>query len=396
MWSSSNFKSIVSPQELMQEIAVESKKRFSIGQRQECANLFVWLLATLSKETTSSHGKNKHSSPVYEPFQGVVQVTSLTKKLVNSFEDQQLLKTDVDSHQTVSVEGAGDGWVESVADVPFSFLSVDIPPCPLFRDSHGGLVIPQIPLFQVLRKFDGNTWSDHVTNDEHVRKQYRIQILPRYLVLHLVRFTKNNFSLEKNSTIVTFPVKNLEMRYFLFPPGDSDTVSSAERAAQQRAIDSCPSPDAVQYMAGKALREMISRLGSELHLSQLRNSDELKVSDSTSSSVELEEARLRIIALSVVERVELFSSTKYDLMANICHDSTQATQSVTVGDLNMNLNATSNQKKVGKSRNVSASASNSNNVLNMGSFKVHLHNRATDQWFEIQDLHVAETMPQLV
>ncbi len=69
LWSSSNFKSIVSPQELMQEIAVESKKRFSIGQRQECASLFVWLLSTLSKETSTSNGKNKHSSPVYDPFQ---------------------------------------------------------------------------------------------------------------------------------------------------------------------------------------------------------------------------------------------------------------------------------------------------------------------------------------
>jgi U4/U6.U5 tri-snRNP-associated protein 2 len=315
--------------------------------------------------------------------------------LVDSFDEQQLLHADQSDAKlnNVTVEGAGDGWVESFADISFNFLSVDIPPCPLFRDSHGGLVIPQIPLFQVLRKFDGNSWTDHVTKDEHVRKQYRIQTLPRYLILHLVRFTKNNFSLEKNSTIVTFPVKNLEMRDFLFH--DEGDMSSFEKLSQQKDIDSCPSFDAVQCMEEGALRTLINRLGSELHLLQLHNSD---VRNASKSSQETDLEELRLIAISVVHRIQLFASTKYDLLVNICHDSTQAAQSVTVGDLNMNLNSTSSgqQKRGSKSRNVSATAGNNINVLNSGAFKVQLHNKATDQWFEIQDLHVAETMPQLV
>ena len=36
--------------------------------------------------------------------------------------------------------------------------------------------------------------------------------LPRYLVLAVKRFSKNNFFIEKNPTIVTFPVKNLDLR----------------------------------------------------------------------------------------------------------------------------------------------------------------------------------------
>lgn len=43
----------------------------------------------------------------------------------------------------------GEEWVSSIKEVPFTFLSVDIPPCPLFRDSEGALIIPQIPLFEV-------------------------------------------------------------------------------------------------------------------------------------------------------------------------------------------------------------------------------------------------------
>lgn len=89
MWSGSNFKSTVSPQELVQELSVESKRRFGLGQRAECLELLVWLLGTLQKglgkaayapaqasvssssSTPSAAGKTSGDSPsvVYEPFQ---------------------------------------------------------------------------------------------------------------------------------------------------------------------------------------------------------------------------------------------------------------------------------------------------------------------------------------
>lgn len=43
-------------------------------------------------------------------------------------------------------------------------------------------------------------------------KKYILTKLPRYLIVHLKRFTKNNWFMEKNPTIVNFPVKNLQMR----------------------------------------------------------------------------------------------------------------------------------------------------------------------------------------
>lgn len=82
MWSGNNFKSTVSPQELVQEVSVESKRRFSIGQRAECLDLLVWLLGTLNKglgkaanaisdvkPSRSSVAAETSSSVVYEPFQ---------------------------------------------------------------------------------------------------------------------------------------------------------------------------------------------------------------------------------------------------------------------------------------------------------------------------------------
>jgi U4/U6.U5 tri-snRNP-associated protein 2 len=68
-----------------------------------------------------------------------------------------------------------------------------------------------------MKKFDGATWSDDIKAG---RRRFRVTRLPRFLLLHMRRFTKNNFFVEKNPTIVNFPVKNLELRDVLpVPPG---------------------------------------------------------------------------------------------------------------------------------------------------------------------------------
>src|SRR5690349_8042816 len=45
-----------------------------------------------------------------------------------------------------------------------------------------------------------------------VMKKFRITQLPPYLILHIKRFTKNNWFVEKNPTVVTFPLKNLDFK----------------------------------------------------------------------------------------------------------------------------------------------------------------------------------------
>lgn len=41
--------------------------------------------------------------------------------------------------------------------VPFLYLSAEIPPPPLFKDEYERNIIPQMPLFTLLKKFDGET-----------------------------------------------------------------------------------------------------------------------------------------------------------------------------------------------------------------------------------------------
>ena len=123
--------------------------------------------------------------------------------------DEEAMAVDGSSGQ------AGGGAVRS----PFYMLSLDVPQMPLFRDGQGATVIPQVPLLELLRKFDGHTWSDKLNaKGQPVRKQYTLRRLPRYLVFHLVRFASSGFGFgdgDKNSTIVTFPVRNLEMKEYL-------------------------------------------------------------------------------------------------------------------------------------------------------------------------------------
>lgn len=87
------------------------------------------------------------------------------------------------------------------------------------------------------------------------------------------------------------------------------------------------------------------------------------------------------IASNAIEKKELMEATvnfvskslpdlladKYDLVANITHESP-----ADVG-------------REGK-----------HDPLQEGSYKCHIQHKASNQWYEMQDLHVQETMPQLI
>lgn len=44
------------------------------------------------------------------------------------------------------------------------------------------------------------------------RRKMRLTRLPNFLALHLRRFSRNNFFVEKNPTLATFPVRGLDLR----------------------------------------------------------------------------------------------------------------------------------------------------------------------------------------
>jgi U4/U6.U5 tri-snRNP-associated protein 2 len=78
-----------------------------------------------------------------------------------------------------------------------------------------------VPIQELLHKFGG----EHVNEDVATgRRRFRVTRLPQYLAMSVSRFTKNRFFVEKNPTIVNFPVKNLDMNPYVV----ADTADGAD------------------------------------------------------------------------------------------------------------------------------------------------------------------------
>lgn len=255
IWHSRNFKGQVSPHEFLQAVMKSSKKRFRIGARSDPVEFISWLLNTLHSDLKSS---KKGNSIIYECFQGELEVFNENpNKAIAERRENGGNKDTAESHR-----------------MPFLMLGLDLPPPPLFQDVMEKNIIPQVPLFNILKKFDGEMVTE-VVRPRLARMRYRITKLPKYMILHMRRFTKNNFFLEKNPTLVNFPVKNLELKDYIPLPATEESEKS---------------------------------------------------------------------------------QTKYDLIANIVHDGEP----------------------------------------DKGSYRVFVQRKSEEQWYEMQDLHVADTLPQMV
>ena len=132
--------------------------------------------------------------------------------------------------RVVSLPEGGVKGKEEEQRTPFLMLGLELPPPPLFVDALEKNILPQASLDSLLAKFDGVRKSPALQGG---RRRYSLLQTPRYLVLHVKRFTKarptqhpvpplprtpltlpvqNNFFVEKNPTLVTFPVRGLELR----------------------------------------------------------------------------------------------------------------------------------------------------------------------------------------
>ncbi|CAL1352156.1 unnamed protein product [Linum trigynum] len=204
IWHARNFKGQVSPHEFLQAVMKASKKRFRIGQQSDPLEFISWLLNTLHAELKTS---KKNNSIIYDCFQGELEVIKeIPKKAITEKKESGGGITDGETER-------GDALTEK-SRMPFLMLGLDLPPPPLFKDVMEKNIIPQVPLFNILNKFDGETVTE-VVRPHIARMKYRVTRLPRYIILHMQRFKKNNFFIEKNPTIVNFPVKNLELKDYI-------------------------------------------------------------------------------------------------------------------------------------------------------------------------------------
>ncbi|KAF4651365.1 hypothetical protein FOL46_000354 [Perkinsus olseni] len=177
-YNAKNFKGVVSPHEFLQVVSLKSKKHFFTSQR-DPAEFLTWLLNHL-----------RHHKTINKIFKGEI-----------------LVKTC----KNLDSQAAGDVWEESTSD--FLTLTLDLPDAPLFKDTQE--FIPQVPMISLLDKFNGETVVEDLLHRQ--LRKYSIKRLPPYLIFVTKRFKKNNFTVEKNPTLVRFPLKGLDMKDWIHP-----------------------------------------------------------------------------------------------------------------------------------------------------------------------------------
>ncbi|KAG5517838.1 hypothetical protein PMAC_000292 [Pneumocystis sp. 'macacae'] len=216
IWNPRAFRAHVSPHELLQEVCAASAGHFRLAHQSDPLDFLSWLLNRLHRDLRSPRG-----SIVHRIFQGTVRI--FTQQIIATSDDADRLRfraaADLRDHLS-----------------PFLFLTLDLPLPPLLQDEFQD-IIPQVPLSALLAKYDGSTAQEL----SGLRKRHTLTVLPPFLVFHIRRFTKNNWRDEKNPTIVTFPVRDLDMRPCT-PPSPAvltTDIDSAVRPAAPVLYDLC-------------------------------------------------------------------------------------------------------------------------------------------------------------
>lgn len=182
MWYPNQFKGQVSPHEFLQTVARESNKRFSFKKQCNPLHFLEWIMMSLHSVLMSFSGRKK--TIVSESFFGELEIWT-----------EQKAQTDFESLKNC--------WGR-VERKPFLYLSLDPPQVPMFKNAFSVVQLPQVPLFQLLEKYNGFNTLD---NSKPGRRYHRLSSLPRFLIIMIHRFNKNAFFIEKNQTIVTVPDK---------------------------------------------------------------------------------------------------------------------------------------------------------------------------------------------
>jgi U4/U6.U5 tri-snRNP-associated protein 2 len=191
MWNPKAFKGHVSPHEFIQQVMSASNKRFIPTKQSDPVEFIAWLLNKMHVDLCTT--TKRKSSMVSKAFQGQVRIESQNIGIIVSKDHVHFMDTTRDI---------------TVRHVPFMYLGLDLPATPLFQDEiEGGSIIPQVPMDTLLSKYDGLT----VQESQGIVRRYKILKLPPYLILHIKRFSKNNWTTEKNPTIVNYNMDCLDL-----------------------------------------------------------------------------------------------------------------------------------------------------------------------------------------
>ncbi|TIB67994.1 hypothetical protein E3Q24_03836 [Wallemia mellicola] len=202
VWNDKLFKSQVSPHEVLQLITKLSANKFNIQNSSDPVEFLTFLLNQLHKDLGGN--KKPNSSIIYQLFQGQLRMTS--QKIIQLDENEDINKKFIKEDKVTTI------------NTPFLILSCDLPPKPVFNDNEN--IIPQVSLGDVLKKYDGVTTQEHLGQS----RQYKLTKLPKYLLIHFKRFSKNRFTSEYNQTIVNYPISGVDFKDYVDSTENINTV----------------------------------------------------------------------------------------------------------------------------------------------------------------------------
>ncbi|KAI4086838.1 MAG: hypothetical protein LQ344_007239 [Seirophora lacunosa] len=198
IWNTRAFKTHVSPHELIQQVSRQSNKRFDLLHQSDPVDFLSWFLNNMHLALGGSKTK-PGTSIIHRVFQGKLKMES------------QRITAKADAGDRLRFEEAAEVIAETTR---YLMLTLDLPAAPLFQDELDRNIIPQVPLAAILAKYDGVQAQEHLS----MRKRYRLlHPLPPFLLFHIKRFSRNKFVAERNPTIVTFPVRSLDMAPYVEP-----------------------------------------------------------------------------------------------------------------------------------------------------------------------------------
>jgi len=207
IWKNHHYRPHVSPHEFLQSVVLASKGRFQFTKRGNAGEFLTWFLNMLDKT---------HKKQTKDP-QSVIRACMEGEMVINSRRIPNPELSDEEKHRLMRQAKYKPDGLDEVQ--PFMFLTLDLPPKPLYVDPHKQISIPQVHMHGLLEKFNGVNEKEYKLKGEERRdpliKKFRIKKLPDVLIFQISRFAKNNFFVEKNPTIVQYPVRNLDMGPYL-------------------------------------------------------------------------------------------------------------------------------------------------------------------------------------
>ena len=74
---------------------------------------------------------------------------------------------------------------ERMEEMPWLYLTCDLPPPPLYPDEMRENIIPQIPFSVLLSKFNGINEKEYKTYKDSHMKRFEITHLPPYIIIYI-------------------------------------------------------------------------------------------------------------------------------------------------------------------------------------------------------------------